>query len=151
MWMFIGASLRLCSDCALDRPDDAGVRAAAAEVVGERLFDLRFGRLLVLGEERGGFHDHAVDAVAALHGLLVDEGPLHRMWLLRCAEALQRHDPLPGLDRRQRGDAGLRTALAVDVHRASAALREPAAEARPLEREIVAQVHRAAACPGRRS
>ena len=33
------------------------------------------------GEQRGRLHDHAVDAVAALRRLLVDEGRLHRVRL----------------------------------------------------------------------
>ncbi len=102
--LFMAASLRRAGR-AHDRPDDAGMGAAAAEVVGERLLDLRLGRLLVVGEERGGLHDHAVDAVAALHRLLLDEGALHRMRLLRRAEAFERHDLLLGGERRQRRDA----------------------------------------------
>ena len=98
----------------------------------------RLARLLVLGQERRRLHDHAVDAVAALRGLLVDEGLLHRMRLLRRAEAFERHHLLPGVHRRQRRDAGAHR-RAVDVDRASAALAEPAAEARAVKAEIVAQ------------
>ena len=93
IWMFMAASLRLCRG-ALDRADDAGMRAAAAEIVGERLLDLGLARLLVLREEGRRLHDHAVDAVAALRGLFVDEGLLHRMRLLRRAEPFERHDLL---------------------------------------------------------
>src|SRR5439155_1328341 len=70
------------SGCALHGGDDAHVSSAAAKVVGKRLLDVGFARLLVAGKEGGRFHDHAVDAVAALHGLLVDEGLLHGMQLL---------------------------------------------------------------------
>ena len=56
------------------------------------LFDLGLGRLLLGREERGGRHDPAVDAVAALRHLLLDVGGLQRMRLLRRAEAGQRHD-----------------------------------------------------------
>ena len=79
---------------ALDGAHDAGMGAAAAEIVGERVLDVALAWLLVLGEERRRLHDHAVDAVAALRGLLVDEGLLHRMRLLRRAEAFQRHHVL---------------------------------------------------------
>src|SRR5688500_2990982 len=64
---------------ALHRLDDAHVRAAAAQIVGERLPDLGVARALVLREQVGGLHDHAVDAVAALHRLLLDEGLLQRV------------------------------------------------------------------------
>src|SRR2546430_2653543 len=87
---------------ALDRPDDAGMRPAAAEVVRQRAPDVALARLLVLGEEGGRLHDHAVDAVAALGGLLVDEGLLHAMQLLAAGEALERHDLLLPFDRGQR-------------------------------------------------
>ena len=85
--MFMARLPQAVAGGALDRLDDAGMRPAAAEIVRERLLDLRLGRLLVLGEEGGRLHDHAVDAVAALHGLLVDEGPLHRMRLLPACPA----------------------------------------------------------------
>src|SRR3954467_14281143 len=58
---------------ALHRTHDPNVRAAAAQVIRERLADLRFGWLPVRIQECLRLHDHAVDAVAALHGLLVDK------------------------------------------------------------------------------
>src|SRR5262249_590339 len=54
------------------------------------------------------------------------------------AEPFERDDLLARIDARQRSDAGAHR-LAVDVHRAGAALAEPAAEARALERKVVAQ------------
>src|SRR6516164_4210669 len=60
-----------------DRLDDARMRATTAEIVGERVLDLSFGRLFGRRQECGRLHDHAVDAVAALHRLLIDEGALH--------------------------------------------------------------------------
>src|SRR6266700_3225452 len=45
----------------LDRPHDARVGPAAAEILGERRLDLVRARLGVLGEQGGGLHDHAVD------------------------------------------------------------------------------------------
>src|SRR6516162_3064450 len=75
------------------------MRAAAALEAGERLFDLRVGRLLGLIEERGRGHDPAVDAVAALRHLLLHVGPLDRMRLLGRAEAGKGDDlPLPTAD-----------------------------------------------------
>src|SRR2546422_3009631 len=44
--------------------------------------DLAVGGLGVLVEQSLGAHDHAVDTVAALHGLLIDEGLLELMHLL---------------------------------------------------------------------
>src|SRR5262249_26997390 len=79
-----------------------------------------------------------VDAIAALRGLRLDEGFLHRMRALRRAEPLERDDLLLRIDARQRRHARAHR-LAVDMDRAGAALAEPAAEAWPLEREIVAQ------------
>src|SRR5262249_41352473 len=112
------------------------MRSAATEIVGERVLDVGLGGLLVDGQEGRRFHHHAVDAVAALRGLRLDEGFLYRMRPLRRAEALERDDLLLRVDARQRRDAGAH-GLAVDVNGAGAALAESAAEARPLEREIV--------------
>src|SRR6185295_4923823 len=72
---------------ALDRFENADMRAAPALEPFERLLDLGFGRLLLLGEQSGGGHDPAVDAVAALRHLLLDIGGLQRVRLLRRAEA----------------------------------------------------------------
>src|SRR5262245_61590729 len=111
--------------------------AAAALEAGERLPDLRVGRLLGLIEERGRRHDAAVDAVAALRHLLLHVGLLDRMRLLGRAEA-GKGDDLAATHRRHRRHAGAHR-LAVDVHGASAALRQAAAEMRVVERELVAQ------------
>ena len=51
--------------------------AAFAQVAGKCLSDLVLGRALCCREERGRLHDHAVDAVAALRRLFVDECLLH--------------------------------------------------------------------------
>ncbi len=114
------------------------MRAAAAEIVLQCFLDLGFGRPRVLAEEGGGFHDHAVDAVAALGRLLLDEGALHRVRLFGRAQAFERHDLLLGGERGQRHDSGAHR-LAVDLHGAGAALRHAAAEARAAQGEVVAQ------------
>src|SRR5262245_4840965 len=90
--------------CALDRADDAQMRAAAAKVVHERRLDLVLARLRIRLEERRSLHDHAVDAIAALHGLLVDERLLQPMRLLGRTETLERYD-LAALDGGDRHDA----------------------------------------------
>src|SRR5215510_4675665 len=123
---------------ALDSGQDAHVGAAAAEIVGERLANVGVARLAVAREQRHRFHDHAIDAVAALRRLCIDEGLLHRMRPLRRAQALERDDLLCRREARERHLAGAHR-LAIDMYRASAALAEPAAEARAPEREIVAQ------------
>src|SRR5579885_3543123 len=122
---------------ALDRLEDADVRAAAALETRERVLDLRLAWILVVAQEGRGGHDPAVDAVAALRHLLLDVGGLQWMRLVRRAEACQRRDPGVA-DRRQRSDARA-CRLAVNVHRAGAALREPAAEMRVVEAKIPAQ------------
>ena len=84
---------------------DAGMGPTAAQVIGERVLHLRLGRFFGPGEERGRLHDHAVDAVAALRRLFLDEGALHRVQPLRRAEALERCHLLLGGERRQGRDA----------------------------------------------
>ncbi len=86
------------------------------------------GGLLVVAQEGRGRHDPAVDAVAALRHLLFDIGGLQRMRLLGRSEPGHRHD-LAVADGRHRRDAGA-DRLAVQMHGAGAALREPAAELR---------------------
>ena len=64
---------------ASSRTHDFHMRAAAAQVAGQGLGDfLVGGRGLVVEQGHQG-HDHAVGAVAALGGLLVDERLLHRV------------------------------------------------------------------------
>ena len=122
---------------ALDCVDDSVVRAAAADVAVEGLLDLRLGRARVLLQERDRLHHHAVDAVAALGRLLVDERLDDRVRVLLRAEPLERRDLLPGHGR-DGHDAGA-DRLPVHVHGAGPALREPAAEARAVQVELVAQ------------
>src|SRR5262245_45371785 len=87
----MAASSRLTGG-ALDGAHDAGMGTAAADIVGERVADIRLGRILVAGEERDRLHDHAIDAIAALHGLLLDKGALHRVQPVALGEALDGHD-----------------------------------------------------------
>src|SRR5712671_7943482 len=61
------------------RTYDAQMRATAAKIVRQFGFDLLFRRPRVALQQGRGLHDHAVDAVAALHGLLRNEGLLDRM------------------------------------------------------------------------
>ena len=105
--------------------------AAAAQIAGQRLFDLGVGGLGVFVEQRFGGHDHAIDAVAALHGLLVDKGLLDLVHLLGGAETFEGGDGLV-LRAAHRGDAGA-DGVAVDDYGASAALRQAAAELGAVE------------------
>src|SRR5262249_44125164 len=113
---------------ALDRAQDRHVRSAAALQAGERVAQPRLARLGVFVVAGRGGHDPAVEAFAALRHLLLHVRRLQRVRLLGRAQPLQRR-ALLARDRRDRHDAGAHR-LAVEVHRARAALREPAAEVR---------------------
>ena len=88
-------------------------------------------------QERGRGHDHPVGAVAALRRLVVDERLLDGVRLLDGAEALERGDRLVRRGER-RCDAGP-DRLVAEVDRARSTLGEPAAEARPVQVELVPQ------------
>src|SRR5262249_31467847 len=105
---------------------DVDMCPAAALEAGERILYLVLGRLLLLLGGGRCRHDPAVDAVAALRHLLLDIGLLDRMRLLGRAEAGERHH-LAVADGRDRRHTGA-DRLAVEMHRAGAALRKPAAE-----------------------
>src|SRR5882757_9047903 len=67
--------------------DNLDMRAAAAEIVAQRFQHLVLGRIWVARQQRLGGDDHAVETVAALRGLLADEGILHRIRMLARTEA----------------------------------------------------------------
>src|SRR6185437_496591 len=100
------------------------------------LFDLIAARMRVLIEEGLSRHDHSIDAVTALCGLLRNERLLQRMRSFGCAEPFERDD-LGVADGRNRRDAG---ADSVTVHQdgAGAALRQSASELRTAQAEVVA-------------
>ena len=90
------------------------------------------------GEAQGlGGDQDAGQAVAALAGLLVDEGLLQRVRAAGIAQALDGGDRLPGDAPHRLGAAFLRRAI--DQDHAAAALLEPAAETRAHQAELVAQ------------
>src|SRR4051795_10692268 len=103
----------------------------------QRGADVRLARAGFALEQRLGAHHHAGDAVAALRGLRLDEGLLHRSRFFRRAEAFDRAD-LASLEDRDRRDAG-EDRLAVGEHRAGAALAEAAAELGAVQAQILAQ------------
>src|SRR6266536_2003476 len=121
----------------LDGRDDPEMRAAAAEPRRHRLLDLVLGGMPVPLQEGGGGHDHPVRAVAALRGLVVDEGFLDGVRLLDRAEPLERGDRL-GRSGHGRRDARANRPVA-EVDGAGPTLGEAAAEARPIQVELVAQ------------
>src|SRR5215813_821188 len=104
------------------------MRATAAEIILQLGFDLLLGWVRVAPQQRGGLHDHAVDAVPALYRLLLDEGLLYRMRMAVGAEALERDD-VAGVDRGERYDARPHR-LAIHENRAGSALTQAAAKAR---------------------
>src|SRR6266850_4661948 len=62
---------------AAHRVEDLPVTRAAADVSGQRLADLRLGRLGVVAKQRGGGDDETWRAEPALHRARLDEGALH--------------------------------------------------------------------------
>src|SRR5438105_4866840 len=80
--------LRHYVSCLINRPQHAHVCEAPAEHAGHRLLNLLFVGLRILVQKRLGGHDHAIDAKAALRGLLFDKGLLQWMWLLDGAQSL---------------------------------------------------------------
>src|SRR5271154_6242120 len=116
---------------------NAQVRSTPAQVVGQCLLDLRLGRIFVRRDERRCLHDHAVDAVAALHGLFIDECSLQRMRFFRRAKSLESHNAVA--DRADGGKNAGADGAAVEMYGAGAALAEAAAEARAVQTEIVTQ------------
>jgi len=113
------------------------VRSAAAEIAGESLFDLFQRRMRRLAENGARRHNHAVGAIAALRGLLGDEGGLEGTRSFRCSKAFESCNGAARhlFDWRGAGAHG----LAIDQHSAGAALPEPATEFCAVQRERVAK------------
>lgn len=111
--------------------------AAATQVVGQFLADLAVAGVRVAIQQRLGGHHHAVDAVAALGGLFVDEGLLQRMGMGGIAESFEGNH-LAAHGSLHRGDAGA-GGDAIHQHGAGAALAEAAAELGTVQLQVVAQ------------
>src|SRR5690606_12307068 len=79
-------ALRRATDC----PHNARMRAAPAEIAGQRLPDDTLVRSRIPPQQRRRLHDHAGDAVAALRRLLVEKRLLQWMEVVRRAESFQR-------------------------------------------------------------
>src|ERR1017187_3511896 len=113
------------------------VAATAADVFLHLRDDFRAGRARIFFQHAGDAHDHARRAIAALKRALRQERLLHRMQLAADSQALDGHDVLlvhvaDVCDARGR-------ALAVDEHRAGAALALATAEFCPGQLQILAQ------------
>ena len=76
LWVGSGSS-----QVAFDRRHNPLVSATTAWIPCERFVNLRVCWVFILGEKGAGRHDHAVDAVATLHSLLIDKGLLQFAWL----------------------------------------------------------------------
>src|SRR6266436_6038974 len=133
--MSASLSARLCG--LLDRFANADIGPTAADVAGHRVVDIGIRRMWVARKERRRGHDLARLAVAALNDLPVEPGLLD-LGARRCrADGLDRRD-VGGADAVDRGDTGT-GGDADDMHGASAAERDAAAELRAGHAEHVAQ------------
>ena len=121
-----------------NRGDDVVVARAAADVALDRVADLFVARVGVAGEEVGCGHDHAGCAEPALEAVLLPESLLE--WVkasVRSLETLDRRHARPvGLDREHRAALDR---LAIDGHRARAALARVAADMCAGQLEVLAQ------------
>ena len=120
-----------------DRAKHARVGEATAQDAGHSFLDLPFRRLGIFIEKGFGGEDDAVQAIAALRGLLFDEGFLDGVRLVDGAQPFE-SDDLDAQHRLDRGDAGA-DRLALYKNRAGSALSETAAEFRAAQAQVVAQ------------
>src|SRR5439155_3334454 len=114
---------------------DARVGSAAANI-GHRVVDILVARIRILIEQRCRGHDLSRLAIAALRYVELCPGLLHRMRARR-RKSFDGDDFVAGLDRAD-GDRARAHHVAVDVHRARAALRDAAAVFRPGEADVFA-------------
>jgi hypothetical protein len=131
----MGGSFVLCGE--QDGAQNARVRAAATEISGEPGFYLLESGVGSLIQERFGFHDHAVGAVAALSGLFGDECGLYRIGFFVGAESFEGGDraTIDLLHGSHTGSNG----FAIEKHGAGAALSEATSEFRTVQTEGIAE------------
>src|SRR5579871_1293187 len=120
-----------------DRGADAHIGPAAAYVSCHRRVDVGVTRIGRPGNERGRGHDLPGLAIAALHHFEAEPRLLDLASRLGCADALDRRH-LAVADRTYGQEAGAHR-LSVDMDRAGAALRDPAAELGSGEADHVPQ------------
>ena len=121
----------------MDGGRDLRMAAAAANQALERTRHLFRGGVWVLVKKRFGGQNPAVQAIAALEGLRLDERRLDRVGMLGGAETLQGDDffsVCAGDRKHARSHGNL-----VKKHGARAALAESATEARIIEAGVVAE------------
>ena len=111
--------------------------ATAAQVASQRIADLLFAGLGCFVEQGLRGHQHAVDAIATLRGLRVNEGLLQTVGLGGRAQTLKRGDGF-GLHRLRGGDTRA-DRLAIDHDGAGTALTQAATEFRALQAQLVTQ------------
>ena len=121
----------------LDRANDRRVSGAAADLPGDGLPDLGFGRIGVSVEQRPGRHHHAGGAEAALQAVALHEALLHRVEFGALLEAFHGAHVAPTRHRGEHG-AGLHRLL-IHPHDAGSAVARIAAPVRPGEAELIAQ------------
>ena len=121
----------------MDGRADARIGAAATDVAAHRVVDVLIGGLGRVLQERGGLHDLAALAEAALGDVLVAPRHLHRM--VAVGRQPLDGDDLLALGRRDRRDAGAGR-RAAEMDGAGAAERDAAAELGAGEPEFVAEV-----------
>src|SRR3954471_16202431 len=120
------------------RVDDGGIAGAAAEVAGNRIAHLLFGRVGRLAQESGQRGQHARRAEPALQAVLFPERLLQRAEsAVRCGEPLRRNH-ITGVGLHREHDAGAHR-LAVEQHGACAAHAVLAAQMRSREPQLAAQ------------
>jgi hypothetical protein len=113
------------------------VDAAPAELIRERVPDILLAGIWIAVQQNLCGHDHAVGAVSALSGLLVDERLLQRMRLLDGTQSLESGD-LVFADILQRNRARP-CKLAADDSGAGATLPETATELGAIQSEVISQ------------
>lgn len=118
-------------------PDDARLRAAAAEIGVERAANLAFVGSRIPIEQCFCSEQHAVAAVAALQCLLVQECPLNRMRCIDGANSFERRH-VPACYRHGIDEAGACRGT-IYQHGAGTTLAETATKLRAIQIEVVAQ------------
>src|SRR5579859_1037731 len=86
----------------LNCSNDSRIRSAAADVTFERAADFELRRLWRLPQESDARQNHSGRAVAALHGVSIDERLLDRVQLTVLRQALDGGDLLASYSRRAR-------------------------------------------------
>lgn len=113
------------------------MRTAAADDLIECFTDVFFGGVGVFFQKCRRGHDHAVQAIAALSSLGIEEGLLDRMELAVFGQPFQRGD-FPTLKALAGAEAGW-FGFGVDKHHAGATLMKATAIFCAIDRELISQ------------